>query len=131
MLRPLRMKKTGARMALSRGFRLQPIRLRFHTFLWLLCGLPLLQVILFPLIQENLRTSFGFAVQSLRPISSLGALLVITFVAQQQQGRRRWAWYCIATALLLNTVFSVDRIIVGTAEPTPLTKTLPLFIYLF
>jgi hypothetical protein len=58
-------------------------------------------------------------------------LFVLIVVIRRHQGRRRWAWSCIAVALIFNLMFSIDRIVAGTAAPTPLTRTLPLLIYLF
>ena len=120
-------------MTLSKRWR-RPLAIRFSsfdTFLWLLCASPLLQVMLFPLIQDAPRTPQGIAVQALRPLASIGALSVIVYTTRHYEGRRRWARGCITGALFFNMVFSIDRIVAGTAAPTPLTQILPLLIYLF
>jgi len=101
-----------------------------ELFLWVLLGIPLLHLgLLFSITDSH--TPQAIAIQALRPLGTLGAVVLLCHSASLTKGHRRWAWIFYAASMFFGALFSIHLITQETSAITPLTNILPMMIYLF
>lgn len=75
-----------------------------NRLLWILLCIPVLHTLLLVAL-DDLNSSQALLIHQLRPIGTLGSMVLLSYVSWLSHGRRCWAWGFQALSMLFSAIF--------------------------